>query len=127
MKKLFIAIALFAALPLIAKYKVKQKSFEPIAVNDVSTIAGHYVGIEQELEIELRVDGNRVSGILIRNGVTEPLRNLVIDGAELRSNLVRGTFGDRVLNGDHRYGLLVSSPQVDDDGNHFSTLFCRRR
>ena len=128
MKKIFVAIALFAALPLFAKYKVKQKSFEPIAVRDVHAIAGRYVGIEHEFEIELSVDANgKVSGVLERNAVKTPLEGLVIDGAELRSNIVRARFGDRVLNGDHRFGLLLSEPRVvEHDGQSLNQFFCRK-
>ena len=51
---------------------------------------------------------------------------VVIDGAELRSSLVRATFGDRVLNGDHKFGLMVSEPKVEYDGQSFKSLFCRK-
>jgi len=127
MKKIFIAIALLAALPLFAKYKVKHKSFEPVVVHDVRTIAGHYIGIEGEFEIDLRVSGDSVSGVLVRSGGEQPLRDIVIDGADFRSNLVRGTFVDRNLNGDHAFGFLVTWPHIDYEGNSFDRLFCRRR
>src|SRR3954463_11845666 len=103
MKRIFIAIALLLVVPAFAKYKVKQKSFEPIAVQDVRSVAGHYMGIENEFEIDLRVDASgKLMGTLVQNGVGVPLRDLVVDGSELRSDIVRATFGDRVLNGDHR-------------------------
>lgn len=127
MKKIFVAIALVAALPLLAKYKVKHKSFEPIAVRDAQAIAGRYVGIEHEFEIELSVDANgKVTGVLEKNGVKTPLRDLVIDGAELRSNQVRAQFGDRIVNEDRRFGLLLSEPRVEYDGQSFEHLFCRK-
>jgi len=127
MKKIFIAIALLATLPVLAKYKVKHKSFEPVIVHDVHAIAGHYVGIEGEFEIDLRVAGNTVTGTLVRDGVEQPLRDIVIDGADFRSNLVQGTFVDRNYNGDHAFGFLATWPRIDHDGNSFDRLFCRRR
>ena len=127
MRKIFVAIVLFAALPALAKYKVKHKSFEPVIVRDVHTIAGRYVGIEGEFEIDLKVSGDSVSGVLVRSGGEQPLRDVVIDGAEFRSNLVRGTFVDRNLNGDHAFGFLVTWPRIDFEGNSFDRMFCRRR
>lgn len=129
MKRLVPALALvLIAVAASAKVKVKQKSFEPIAPSDVHAIAGRYVGIEHDFEITLRVDGNgRVGGVLLRDGVEQPLRDVVIDGAELRSNVLRGTFGDRVLNGDHAFGLRLNWPAVEHDGQLLDRLFCRKR
>ncbi len=128
MKKIFIALALLAAIPAFAKWKHKEKSFEPIEVRDVHSIVGHYMGIEHEFEIDLRVDANgKVIGSLVRNGVGTAMRNLVIEGSDLRSDVVRATFGDRVLNGDHRFGMMLSWPTVEYDGNRFEHLFCRKQ
>ena len=128
MKRLVFALALLlAAVAVSAKLKVKQKSFEPVVPADAYAIAGQYVGIEHGFEITLSVDATgKVSGVLLRDGVAKPLRDLVIDGAELRSNLLGGTFGNRVLNGDRRYGLLLSWPVVQLDGQSLEHLFCRK-
>ena len=128
MKKIFIAVALLAAAPLFAKYKVKQKSFEAVVVHDVCAITGRYVGIEGDFEIELNVDANgRVGGVLIRDHFEQPLKDVVIDGAELRSDLVHATFGDRVLNGDHAFGLKVTRPQIKFEDVLFENLFCKKK
>jgi len=128
MKRAFVAIVLIAAIPALAKFKVKQKWFEPVVMRDARAAVGHYVGIEHEFEIDLRVDANgKLIGTFVQNGVDTPMRDLVIDGSELRSDIVRGTFADRVLNGDRAFGLKVTSPKVKYGDTVFGNLFCRKR
>lgn len=128
MRKIFIAIALFAAIPVLAKMKYKQKSFDPIAVRDVQSVVGRYIGIEHVFEIELKLDANgKLVGSLVQDGIGTPMRDPVIDGSDLRSDSVRATFGDRVLNGDHRFGLRVDSPKVKYGETTYDRLFCRKQ
>jgi hypothetical protein len=128
MRKLAVALALLAALPLAARVKHKQKEFDPIVIRDARTIAGRYIGIEREFVIDIAVDANgRVSGTLQQFGVVTPLRNIAIDGAELRSSALHATYVDRVLNGDHAIGLLVRDITLRLEGMTLTSLFCRKQ
>src|SRR5947207_2120969 len=81
MRKIALVFVLaVAAVPIAAKYKVKQKSFEPVVIHDVRSIAGRYVGIANDFEVELMVDANgKVAGTLVQRGKTTALRDIVID------------------------------------------------
>jgi len=128
MRKLALALALLSALPLAAKVKNKHKEFVPVAIGDARTIAGHYVGIERDFEIDIDVSAaGKVSGTLHRFGTLTPLGNVVIDGAELRSNALRATYVDRILNGDHAMGLLTHDITLEHDGLTLTRLFCRKQ
>lgn len=127
MRKLAVALALLAALPLAAKTKHKQKEFDPIVIRDARTIAGRYIGIERDFVIDIAVDaGGKVSGTLQQFGAVTPLK-IVIDGAELRSSALHATYVDRVLNGNHARGLLVRDITLRLEGMTLTSLFCRQQ
>jgi hypothetical protein len=128
MRKLALALALLAALPIAAKTKYKQKEFDPIPIRDGRTIAGTYVGIERDFVIDIAVDaGGKVSGTLRQFGAVTPLKNIAIDGAELRSSALHATYVDRVLNGNHARGLLVRDITLRLEGLTLTSLFCRKQ
>jgi len=123
-----IALVLMLALPLAAKVKQKQKEFYPVPVQDVQTIAGRYVGIERDLFVDIAVDSKGgVAATLHQFGVVTPLRNVTIDGAELRSSALRATFVDRVKNGEHAFGLMLRDVNLRFDGLLLTNLFCRKQ
>ena len=123
-----IALVLMLALPLAAKVKQKQKELYPVPVRDVQTIAGRYVGIERDLFVDIAVDSKgNVAASLHQFGVVTPLKNVTIDGAELRSSALHATFIDRVKNGEHAFGLMLRDVNLHYDGLLLTDLFCRKQ
>jgi hypothetical protein len=123
-----IALVLILALPLAAKVKQKQKEFFPVAVQDVQTIAGRYVGIERDVFIDIAVGSKgNVAASLHQFGVVTPLQHVTIDGAELRTSALHATFVDRVKNGEHAFGLMLRDVNLHYDGLLLTNLFCRKQ
>ena len=122
------ALVLMLALPLAAKVKQKQKEFFPVPVRDVQTITGRYIGIERDVFVDIAVDSKgRVAASLHQFGVVTPLKNVTIDGAELRSSALHATFIDRVKNGEHAFGLMLRGVNLRYDGLLLTDLFCRKQ
>jgi len=124
-------LLLTAALPIGAKWKVKEKRFDPVAVTNVQRIAGRYVGIEPDFVIDLKVSEEGVITGTMRNfAQTSTLRSIRVDGADLHalvdSRPLHATFVNRLRNGDSAFGLLVHEADVQIDDLTMSQIFCRR-
>ena len=119
-----------AALPIGAKWKVKEKRFDPIAVTNVQQIAGRYVGIDPDFVIDLKVsDHGIITGTMRNFGQNATLRSIRVDGAELHalvdSRPLHATFVNRLRNGDSAFGLLVHDADVQIDDLTMSQIFLR--
>ena len=145
-KRLARAAAVVAALCLVAaapvavaqkrKDKIKEKHFEPVARQNVRDYAGRYVGIEGDYVIEVSVGDDGAPSITSREGErTATLSDIKLDGAELTAtkNYPNGgrasfsaTFADRVLNGEHSFGLLVKNLWIELPGLTVTQMFYRR-
>jgi hypothetical protein len=129
MKKLALLLALAIAFPLAAskdRDKHKDKRFDPVAVT-AAQAAGRYVGIDESYVVELTATG----GTLRRESGTVALRNVVIDGSELRATAggapFHATFVNRVKNGETAFGLMVHNANIWlSEQMMISDLFCRR-
>ena len=124
-------LLLTAALPIGAKWKVKEKRFDPVAVTNVQQIAGRYVGIDPDFVIDLKVSDQAVITGTMRNfGQNSTLRSIRVDGSELHalvdSRPLHATFVNRTKNGDSAFGLLVHDADVQIDDVTMSQIFCRR-
>ena len=124
-------LLLIAALPIGAKWKVKEKRFDPVTITNVQRIAGRYVGIEPDFVIDLKVsDDGIITGSLRNFGQTSTLRSIRVDGPDLHamvdSRPLRATFVNRLRNGEGAFGLLVHEADVQIDDLTLSQIFCRR-
>ena len=132
MKQLPVLLLLItAALPIGAKWKVKEKRFDPVAVTNVQQIAGRYVGIDPDFVITLKVSEDGIITGAMRNfGENSTLRSIRVDGSELHamvdSRPLHATFVNRTKNGDIAFGLLVHDADVQIDDVSMSQIFCRR-
>ncbi len=101
-----------AAMPIGAKWKIKEKRYDPVRVTDIRQVAGRYVGIDPDFVIELRVsDEGIVSGTMRNFGQTAVLREIRIEGADFTATVgtsdgsrlpLHGTFANRLRNGAAR-------------------------
>ena len=101
-----------AALPIGAKWKVKEKRFDPVTVTNVQQIAGRYVGIDPDYVLDLKISSEGVISGTIRNfGQTSNLRSIRVDGSEftamIDSRPLHATFVNPIRNGEPAFGLLV--------------------
>jgi len=127
-----ILLLLAAALPIGAKFKVKEKRYQPVPVTDVRQIAGRYVGIEPDFVVELRVsDTGVITGTLRNFGESAALRSIRLDGAELTARIdgrpLHATFANRIRNGDSAFGLVVHDVDAQIDDVTLTQIFCRRQ
>ena len=119
-----------AAVPMGAKWKVKEKTFEPVAITDVRKAAGRYVGIDPDYVVDLKLDDEaKLNGKLIQFGVASTLRDIKIEGSDFYATVgglpVHGTFVNRVRDGVTTFGLLVHDADVKIDDVTLSELFCK--
>ena len=119
-----------AAVPMGAKWKTKDKTFDPVAITDVRKAAGHYVGIDPDYVVDLRLDDEaKLSGKLTQFGVASTLRDLKVEGSELYATVgglpLHGTFVKRTRDGVTAFGLLVHDADVKFDEVTLSQIFCR--
>jgi hypothetical protein len=124
-----VLLLVVAAIPMGAKWKTKEKRFDPVAITDVRKAAGHYVGIDPDYVIDLRLDDyGKLTGRLTHFGTTSTLRDVRIDGAEINANVaglpLHGTFVARTLNGTVSFGLLVHDADIKIDDVTLSEIFC---
>jgi len=127
-----ILLLLAAALPIGAKFKVKEKRYQPVPVTDVRQIAGRYVGIDPDFVVELRVsDAGVITGTLRNFGESAALRSIRLDGAELTASIdgrpLHATFANRIRNGDSAFGLVVHDVDAQIDDVTLTQIFCRRQ
>ena len=120
-----------AALPIGAKWKVKEKRFDPVTVTNVQQIAGRYVGIDPDYVLDLKISSEGVISGTIRNfGQTSNLRSIRVDGSEftamIDSRPLHATFVNPIRNGEPAFGLLVHDADVQIDDVTLSQIFCRR-
>lgn len=120
-----------AALPIGAKWKFKEKRFDPVPVTDVRQIAGRYVGINPDFVIDFRVsDKGVITGTMRNFGQTAALQGIRIDGAELFARVdslpLHATFVNRVRNGERAFGLIVHDTDMQIDDITLTQIFCRR-
>jgi hypothetical protein len=130
------AIALVWPLAPAAKTKHKQKSFEPASVADVRELAGRYEGVESEYWLDVRIGTEGAAQVALHEaGRDVTVRDVELCGARLRAVKVdadgvehefEATFGDRILNGDRRFGLLVEGELRIDDNLVLERVFYRR-
>ncbi len=119
------------------KSKHKEKSFEPVASVEVGGYSGHYVGIESKYWVDVKVETNdRIEVTLYEEGARVSLREVELSGSRLEATKVLGdgtrvpfeaTFGERRVNGEGAFGLLVEGDVRIDDDVVFSRLFYRRQ
>ena len=125
-----VLLLIAAAVPMGAKWKVKEKTFDPVAINDVRKAAGHYVGIDPDYVVELKLDDDaKLNGKLIQFGVASTLREIRIEGSELYATVgglpLHGTFVNRTRDGVTSFGLLVHDAEVKIDDVTLSEIFCK--
>lgn len=118
------------------KRKFKEKHFDPVARQNVRDYAGRYVGIEDEYVVEVRVGEDGRLLVTSREGKREArLEDLRIDGARVTATKVyadgeraefAATFGDRVLDGERAFGLMVEKLRVELPGLTVTQMFYRR-
>jgi hypothetical protein len=120
-----------AALPLGAKWKAKEKRYDPVPVTDIRQIAGRYVGINPDFAVDLRVsDTGIVSGTFRNFGSTVTLEAIRLEGADLTAKVnglpLHATFVNRVKNGQRAFGLIVHDADVQIEDLTLNQIFCRR-
>lgn len=125
-----VLLLIVAALPMGAKWKAKEKVFDPVAITDVRQAAGRYVGIDPDYVVTLKLDSeSKLTGKLIQFGVASTLRDIKIEGADLYATVgglpLHGTFVKRTRNGATAFGLLVHDADVKIDDVTLSEIFCR--
>ena len=119
------------------KSKDKGKSFEPVASAAAGGYAGHYVGIESRHWVDVRVDpDNRLQVMLYEDGARVLLQNVDLTGPHIvATKMLSGgaqapfeaTFGERRVNGESAFGLLVEGSVRIDDDVVLHRLFYRRQ
>ena len=124
-------LIVIASLPLGAKWKVKEKRYEPVRVTDVRQIAGRYVGINPDFAVDLRVSEDGVVSGTFRNfGSTVTLEGIRLEGADLTAKAnglpLHATFANRVRNGQRSFGLIVHDADVQIEDLTLNQIFCRR-
>ncbi len=117
------------------KHKHKEKRFEPVVKTRVADYAGRYVGIEPDYYLEVATGADGELSITSREGARRAvLRDIRIKGARFTATRVytdgatkdfEATFGNRILNGESTFGLLVENLGVTYDGFTFTRLFYR--
>lgn len=112
----------------------KEKRFEPVVKENISDYTGKYIGLEDYyLEITRDVDGQL--SVVSREGKRRAtLQNISLTGARLTATRVysdgttkefEGTFVNRILNGDSRFGIMVENLEVKFEGLTFNQIFYR--
>src|SRR2546428_13946998 len=101
-----------AALPIGAKWKVKEKRFDPVTVTNVQQIAGRYVGIDPDYVPDLKVSSKgAITGTMRNFAQASNLRLIRGDGAELTATIdsrpLHAGSVNSIRNGGPRFGLLA--------------------
>jgi hypothetical protein len=115
------------------KHKYKEKTFEPRVFAHVHEYVGHYVGIEAQFWADVSVGSQGDLQVdLYEKAERVRLEDVVLNGARLEGTKIdadgqrqpfEAVFGDRVVNGVRRYGLLVEGQVHFDADVVFDRLF----
>lgn len=107
------AFALLAAFPASAKNKPpKVKTFEPVVVKNVRSIAGTYACLDRDFDVTFAVENGAIRGTLLDHGVRKALKNIKFDGTTLNADLVGGRFVNRIKNGETTFGFQLDYPSI---------------
>ncbi|MGI9105526.1 MAG: hypothetical protein ACR2G4_04675 [Pyrinomonadaceae bacterium] len=115
------------------KNKKKEKRFEPVVKQTIEEYAGKYVGIMPDyyLEVVAGADG-KLSIVSHEGGRRATLQDIRLAGARLTATRIytdgttkqfEGTFADRILNGDSRFGMMVENLEIEFEDMTFNRLF----
>jgi len=117
------------------KHKHKEKRFEAVVRAEARDYAGRYVGIDDSYVLEVGTEADGRLKITSHEGARRAeLRDLRLDGARLTATKVyedgstakfEGLFADRVLNGERRFGVVVSGLDIRLDGLTINRTFYR--
>ena len=125
-------LAAAVVLPVAAKekQKVKEKRFDPAPLARLADAAGQYAGPDEHYSVRLVFAGGKLNGFMTIDGITLPLTDIRVDGSRLEATRdgerVRGTFVNRILNGDSAFGLLIDAPPFPLGGGTVTPAFYRR-
>ncbi|HYO99474.1 MAG TPA: hypothetical protein VER76_04745 [Pyrinomonadaceae bacterium] len=141
-RKLIVAVSALLVLSLCAaaaagqklKDKKKDKRFEPVVKASIADYAGRYdSGGDYYLEITLGTDGQ--PSIVSQEGARRAtMRNIRLTGARLTATRVyadgttkefEATFGNRIVNGDSRFGIRMENFQVKINDFMLDRVFYR--
>jgi hypothetical protein len=137
MRKLAIALLVLVASASYAekvKSKSKDKRFEPVA-KAAAEYAGSYRGPSESYGLVLEMHDGKLSGNYVELGRVAVLGPVTIEGADFTTTAsfddgswrtIKGTFANRVLNGDRAFGARVSGVKVEGLGE-IDTFFERLR
>ena len=117
------------------QHKHKEKRFEAVVRADARDYAGRYVGIDDSYVLEVGAEADGRLKITSREGARRAeLRDVRLDGARITATKVyedgstakfEGLFADRVLNGERRFGVVVSGLDIKLDGMTINRTFYR--
>lgn len=117
------------------KNKKKDKRFEPVVKQRIEEYAGRYVGIMPDYYLEVAATADGKLSITSHEGKRRAtLRDINLAGARLTATRVyadgttkdfEATFGNRILNGDSKFGVLVENLEVRYEGIMFNRIFYR--
>ena len=117
------------------QHKHKEKRFEAVVRAEARDYAGRYVGIDDSYVLEVAAEADGRLKITSREGARRAeLRDILLDGARLTATKVyedgstakfEGLFADRVLNGERRFGVVVSGLDIRLDGMTINRTFYR--
>ncbi|HLL69842.1 MAG TPA: hypothetical protein VK363_00330 [Pyrinomonadaceae bacterium] len=140
--KLSVAVFALLALACVApagaqklKDKKKEKRFDPVVKQNIADYAGRYdSGGDYYLEITFGTDGQ--PSIVSQEGARRAtMRDIRFTGARLTATRVyadgttkefEATFGNRIVNGDSRFGIRMENFQVKIDDFMLDRVFYRR-
>ena len=115
------------------KHKHKEKRFEAVVRAEARDYAGRYVGFDESYVLEVGTEADGRLKITSHEGPRRAeLRDIRLDGARLTATVVyedgstakfEGLFADRVLNGERRFGVLVSGLDIRLDGMTLNRIF----
>lgn len=117
------------------QHKHKEKRFEAVVRMDARDYAGRYVGIDDSYVLEIGTEADGRLKITSHEGARRAtLRDIRLDGARLTATKVyedgstakfEGLFADRVLNGERRFGVVVSGLDIRLEGLTINRTFYR--
>ena len=118
------------------QHKHKEKRFEAVVRAEARDYAGRYVGIDESYVLEVGTEADGRLKITSHEGPRRAeLRDIRLDGARLTATKVyedgstakfEGLFADRVLNGERRFGVVVSGLDLRLEGlTTLSRIFYR--